>query len=396
MRRSVLLAVLASVGFSLAGCGAEEESARGERATGALERLPAAPLGPRETALGVWTGHETLVMGGSDAPPCPPTADCVAPAEPPLRDGAAFDPARRVWRRIADAPVAFSDAVGAVVRDVVYVLAPGMSGRPGAPPAFLAYRPAEDRWERLPFPPGEAYRALTAAGARVVAHSTSDEYGAEPDLVFDPRTGRWSELPDDPLPPSFDRSMAWAGGLLVLFGKEIVSNPGSEEPALALAAALDLETGRWRRLPDSETLDAYAGQVRWFEVGGRLINPAPGYLDGGEVNGWDRPYPHGGVLDPRTGEWSDLPARPEAALDDTAYGAGLVAGEAAHYYDYRGFVLDAEANDWIRIPALPESDDVSGRTVAPAGRSLLVFGGTRWRRDTTRAELLDDAHLWTP
>lgn len=88
------------------------------------------------------------------------------------------------------------------------------------------------------------------------------------DFVFDPATASWGELPPDPLSPSFDRSMAWSGRELLLFDHELVPNPGSEEPSLTRAAALDIESS-WRRLPDSEIL----ATEPWAVVNGRLVNP---------------------------------------------------------------------------------------------------------------------------
>jgi len=98
LSRAVLLMVVAL----LAGCG---DSETGGKAGGAWERLPDPPLSVREAATAVAVGSEALFLGGSDAPPCPPNASCVASGEPALRDGAAFDPAAGTWERIASAPV---------------------------------------------------------------------------------------------------------------------------------------------------------------------------------------------------------------------------------------------------------------------------------------------------
>jgi hypothetical protein len=382
--------------LALGACGGGDRAA--SDASGTWERLPDPPLSPRENALGLWTGEETLVLGGSDADPCPPTADCEAPSEPPLRDGAAVDPTRGSWRPIADAPVGFSGAEGALIGETAYIWTNGEVGRPGAPHAFLSYRIRDDRWEELPAPPREPYRSIVAAGTRVVAFTTTDEYGGGPDLVFDPATATWSELPDDPLPRSFDRTMAWTGSELVLFGKEIVPQPGAHGPSLALAAALDLDSGEWRRLSDSESRDQYVTNVRWFAVDGRLINPAPGASDGGD-NGWGRTYADGGVLDPQSGQWVELPEAP-AGFDEASfgqYGSGILAGPESHYFAPYGWVLDAAAWEWMEIPRFDDRDTVvSGRTVTNAAEEMLVFGGTRYRSDSLHGELLNEAWSWSP
>src|SRR5829696_1802493 len=263
VRAQLLVLVVAA----LAACG-EAGSEPDGRASGSWERLPEPPLSPRESALALSLDGEALMIGGSDADPCPPSAGCVAPTDPPLRDGAAFDPGRRTWTPIARAPVGFSFAEGVLVGGAAYILADGEPQRPDAPPAFLRYRRAEDDWTRLPFPTGDARRSIVATDEDVVAFAESDEGGAIADLVFDPATREWARLPADPLPRSFGRAMAWSGRELVLFANELVPQPGAREPSLVLAAALDLGSRTWRRLPDSEML---GGGARWFALDGRLI-----------------------------------------------------------------------------------------------------------------------------
>jgi hypothetical protein len=391
-RHGVLVTVAAAWSALLvAGCGAGESAApQSGRESGEWKPLSAAPLSPREGALGLWTGREVLLIGGSDARPCPPSASCVAPDVPPLADGAAFDPQTGRWRRIADAPVPFEWAEGVVIGATAYLRIPGSRGRPHADSAFLGYRIDENRWEKLA-PPSEGDRgyAILAAGDRVVAHTGSDEAGEHPDLVFDPHTNTWSELPPDPLSPSFDRSMAWSGRELILFDHELVPNPGSEKPALTRAAALDLETGSWRRLPDSEML----ASGPWASAGGRLINPTLGGSDGGEVGNWGRTYPYGGILDPMSGEWSRLPNPPEG---ESAFGSGVVSEAGGQYFGYRGWLLEAATGTWIEIAPLDTTALVTGRTVVAAGADLLVFGGARWKSDGWNATLLKDGWIWSP
>jgi hypothetical protein len=198
------------------------------------ERLPAPPLEPRENATGIWTGTEALIVGGSAGPPCPPNAECVAPPKR-LRDGAAFDPATRSWRRIRRAPVAFDFAETAVVGGTAYLRVRART--------LLAYR--RDRWRRLPKLPFREAQLL-AAGDRLVAYRGGS---AGAPRVYDPQARSWSKLPPAPL-RSYGRALAWDGQSLVL----IVPAPGSrlaERPPVARAAAYDFATGQWRRLPDA-------------------------------------------------------------------------------------------------------------------------------------------------
>jgi hypothetical protein len=383
--RVVTIVVLAA---ALAGCS-DAEPEPGQSSKGSWERLPAAPLSPREAVTALSVDGQAVFIGGSDADPCPPAADCAAPSVAPLRDGAAFDPGVRRWERIGRAPVGFTFAHSAVVDGAAYLLVPGEPGRPGAPAAFLRYERAEDRWTQLPLPPNARRRGLVATDELVIANAETDEGRRIPDMVFDPSNGEWTPLADDPLPRSFGRTMAWSGRELVLFAQELVPQPGSGEPSVLIAAAFDPARGTWRRLPDSEIL---GGGARWFAHDGRLILPALGGADGGEVGNWGRMYANGGILDVERDRWLELPDPPPG---EDEFAAGVVAGERGDFFGTAGWILDAVAGDWIPVPPLHGGNDMAtGTGVTAAGRDMLVFGGVRWN-DGEQIQLLDEAWIWS-
>ncbi|GLI02240.1 Kelch repeat-containing protein [Phytohabitans aurantiacus] len=362
-----LLAVLAAT-----ACGATDPSPGGGGAPGeGWRELAGSPLSPRHAALGLWTGTEALIVGGADDAICPPNADCAADPTP-LADGAALDPATGKWRRIADAPVPFSWGQGVVVGTSAYIL-------PSQGRQVLEYRIGEDRWTlvQVPFKPDSWYQLL-AAGGRLVAYSGSDETVESPDYVLDAATGAWRELPADPQGRSYDRTMAWTGRELVLFDKKLVPNPGQNEPSLTRAAALDLATGTWRLLPNSQILYT----APWLLSDGKLVNPTLGDADGGEVGNWGRAYPNGGILDPATGQWAALPERPGGGET-----SGARSATSAIFTGLRGSVLDTTTGTWEPLPTLPGGRR-SGATYVAAGRDFLVFGGG-WGED-----LRNDTWLW--
>jgi hypothetical protein len=392
----IQLAALAMTALVATACTAPAGST--PASTGSWRLLPPGPLSPREQAIAVGVGGRVLVVGGSDTRPCPPAADCALPEEPPLNDGAVFDVRTGQWQRIGPAPVPMTWADSAVVGSTVYLWSPG-SPRTGERQAFVSYNLDSGMWDALPVPPVADDRAcchITLAGDRIVAYSGTDEWGEVPDHIFDPSVRRWAKLPPDPLSPSFDRSMVSSGSDLVLLDHELVPQPGSDRPSLTRAAMLDLESGRWRRLPDSQML----GVGEFVAVGGRLVNPSLGWADGGQ-NEWGRRYPNGGILDPTTGRWSSLPEGP-GGRDE--WSAGVLASDAGHYVGDDGWLLDLDAGDWIDIPPRPaehaaeaDGEMVSGGVVASADRSLFVFGGVRWLGGKSlEGELLTDAWLWTP
>jgi hypothetical protein len=389
VHRAVGWGFVGGFALGLVACGSSEAPVVDESAAAPAAEwveLPTPPLRPRSHVVGVWTGREVFFVGG-DTSLCPPNADCDVPDDPPLADGAAFDPSTESWRTIAPAPVAFSSASTAVVGDDIYFLVAGSAGWRGAEPAFLRYSIGGDGWQELATPAGDlGWYQLVAADGVVVAYSSSDEGGGRPDLVFDPsRGGMWEELPEDPLAPGFDRTMVWSRPRLYLFDHELVPNPGSAEPTLTRAARLDPGTGEWERLPDSEIL----GTGPWFVEDQVMVNPDLGGADGGEVNDWGRRYPNGGVFNTGSAAWSDLPAAPTRA----AYSVGVLGSSSALIYGTNGWLLDLESGSWIELPELPEPGAEIQRPVVAAGADAVVFGGERWR-DGLDGELLGDAWIW--
>ena len=317
LHRTVL--VCAAVGMVVAGCGERTASEVGASPSPAEEvaqgwaALPASPLSPRTEAHAFWTGDQVLVIGGNDGQICPPNADCAMPAAPGLSDGAAYEPSSGEWTEIAPAPLPLGYISGAVLSDVLYVFIPGFEPAAGVRMAFLAYHVLDDRWEELNTPPvpGGTALALVAVGDKVVGYHPTQERGVIPDQLYDPASGDWTDLPADPLAPSFDRSAVWTGQELLMLGVEVVPQPNAVRPSLYRAAGLDLASGNWRRLPDSEVL---GWNPAWFWAADRVMNPSIGSADGGQINNWGRAFSFGGILDPASGAWSPFPIRRPARM----------------------------------------------------------------------------------
>ncbi|PZF79575.1 hypothetical protein [Jiangella anatolica] len=390
--------VAAGLALLTAGCG---ETAAGPEADGEPGWRPVAqsPLTPREAPLTVTVGEQILVIGGSDGPPCPPNADCVAPPEP-LRDGAAYDPAADAWTPIADAPapVGGGPETAAVVGDMVYVLTSGFGADGTMSSTFQAYDAAADAWIELTPPDDTGWRALTVAGDRVVAYVGSHESmdAAVPtaldplpaDLTYDAATDTWTALPADPLGPSYDRRLVGTPGGAVLLASDLVANPGVEPPVVD-AARFDLESGAWTELPSGDVLSGYGFRA----VGDVLVSALEGSADGGEVNNWGRDIPYGAVLDPATGAWSALPDRPERDPLDGFMVPGDVSDEQTIVSG--AWALDVPAQAWTRVPELPVDEHVQGQSVAFAGGVVFLWGGSAWGDDMSDGELLADGWVWT-
>lgn len=366
-----------------AGCGQaapdDEATGSGNRSEaepvvvepGAWTRLPDPPLSARERPVAASVGGEAVFVGGYSGPPCPPTADCAVPRDAYERDGAAYDPATRTWRRIADAP---RDVPGwspaAVLGDRLYV---------ATERSLLVWDSSEDSWQEVRRPAGSAQELVAAGGDQLLLTSGTDEQGPRPDHVLDTTTGDWTTLPVDPLKPSFDRVITSTPGGLVLTARPIAPDGGPADPAFVRAALLPPGDHTWRMLPGSDQL----GGWRWAWTGSHLVDPTLGGADGGRVNGYGRVIPYGGRLDPATGTWSRLPGAPEEGTGGwpvEALDGPVVAAD--------GWLYDDDAGSWTPLPR-PDGAPAEPGPGVWAGRVLVVLGGADW----SQADELDD---WRP
>lgn len=354
------------------------------------EPVATSPLTARSSAMAVWTGTEILVVGGEPRSTCPPGADCITLDYAPLADGAAYDPETDTWRTLTDAPLNMSgNARPVVVADLVYVLVLDASYRPGGGGGFLEYNISSDSWRQLPAP-GDGRFDIARFDDTVVAFRTSDEAAAAPDLVFDVDTETWQSLPDDPLPPSFDRTMVDVNGELLLFAKDLVANPGSEQPSLVRAAALDSATMTWTLRSDSKIL----GSESPVAAEGEVVFAKSGSADGGAVNNWGRSYPYGGIYNVDADQWRALPA---PADDDTFRIAGVLSEGGSLATPPAGHVLLTSEERWVETPFAPfDYEGVFNQAVVATDTSIFVFGGEQWDRSDAEGMLTNDAAIWTP
>ena len=342
------LGILSVVVLGLAGCGQDMPIDLAGR--GGWARLPDPPLSSRNEANIVGVGDDVIVFGGTDFL-CGPGSDCDFGDSVAYTDGAAFD------RSLND-----RSAGTAVLGDQVEASGP------------------------------------IGSELRTVLYRRTDEAGPAPDWVFDPAEQSWSELPDDPLGPSFGRSMVWNGETLFLFGKALVESPGGADgPSYTRAARY--EDGAWTALPTADTIGPAPALVDRH----RLIAPVLGCADGGKTNNYGRCIPFGAVFDTTANEWGELPNAPgKGRKDVSAYGGvsgtDLVAGSTS------GPFFDATTDEWFDLAPLdsetdPSSSDVENQTfvtrrAASVGDAIVVVGGAKFGPDG--GALLADAYMWTP
>ncbi|MEO6714997.1 MAG: hypothetical protein ABIM89_16440 [Mycobacteriales bacterium] len=412
-RRGVAwVGVVAVALLSLAACGASRPSTRpgqggvvGTTAVSPWQPMATSPLSPRDRPLAITVAGRVLFFGGRDTDPCPPNASCVAPTRPALRDVAAYDPATDRWTSLSPAPQPMGGSdnrtAAAVVGGTVYFLSSRQldspsSGLPTVSHSFFAYDVLADRWSMLRAPADSKnyFGGLAALGERVAAYVGSHEsYGASsspaqsplpPDMLFNPTSATWSDLPADPLRPSFDRQFHSTGTSLVLLGSRLVAQPGNQPPSTQAAILEPAPAGgfAWRELPVGDNLGVYG-----FHVAGYIfVNIGEDSANGGEVNNWGRRVYEASEFDVPTAKWSQLPRRPKSKLGhrtvDTTVGGVRYAALGNWLYDVLG-------RSWTRLPRPPDAAaevtpfGYEARTPAwvdgPRGGTLVIWGGVTWQ-----------------
>lgn len=354
---------------------------------GEWHEIAESPLSARAAATAAWTGEEVLVFGGHDRAcehsQCAPDSDDV------LRDGAAYDPARDSWRRIAPAPVPVSYADTALAGDTLYVRVPAPAGptvEPG-PTRWFAYDIPADSWAEIW--PGPESSSPVAVGGLLFADRWSRDGGA-PFAAYDEEHDRWTDLPDDGLGPDLTRTGLGDSESLYSVAYE---GDGAEDDTRAGLASYDPASETWTRLPDPPI-----GAVPRVVSGGRLIDPEGEYS---------------AAYDPVARAWTVSPGQPALALgagrNQNAFqqrlvGAAVVASP--------NLLLDSRTMTWTALPPhealggdAARHEAVGDVSAAWAGDRLFVWGGVqRWdgeahedRPDPVQpARLRETGWVWQP
>ncbi|MEU4550574.1 carboxypeptidase regulatory-like domain-containing protein [Micromonospora violae] len=278
-----------------------------------------------------------------------------------LREGWAFDPQARAWKRIADLPEPRTAAVGGFVDGKLYV-AGGLSPLGETVTTTYAYDPMTNTWSRRADLPKGTYNgaAVSLDGKLYVVAGCADGRCDPPSqrvYRYDPDVDRWVSLADYPEGVALQACGAIGDGLICAGGY--------------LPARRDATAGAYRYFPESNT---------WVPTTGL---PVSGYgMTAASVNGKLRIM--GGIygsatsaqvreLDPATGLWSRLPDLPHP---------GARGGAACGTFQVGG--LDSEGDLSASVYQLPgggsciRGTDVSWLSAnkteltIPAGRTVTV------------------------
>jgi N-acetylneuraminic acid mutarotase len=228
--------------------------------TNTWRRLPDLPLVSRTGSQAVWTGSEVVVWGGE-----PVGAGGWSVQAPEQDRGAAYDPATNRWRLTAAAPVSgVRSGTFAMVwtgRDVVVWggNATGAGGRPGTCPG-AAYDPVRDTWRRIAAGPAcrsgatavwSGTAMLLWGGTVMQQQGTAEPTYSQPrdGLAYHPATDRWSDLPTSPLAGRMGAAVALDGRWLFVWGGASLDERGANLTTRTDGALYDVDSHRWLALP---------------------------------------------------------------------------------------------------------------------------------------------------
>jgi Kelch motif len=182
-------------------------------ATNTWRKLPAAPLQPRASASGAWTGKELVVAGGGNFF-----------SHKTFRDAAAYNPSTGTWRKLPQMPRALTG--GPALWDGKEILFLSSSSARG-----LAYDPARNSWRLLPAMPLPRFGfAAVWTGHRVLVWgglAGSNPTWAPPahGEAYNPAANQWTALPASPLHGRGFPSAVWTGHQMIVWGGHIPQAP---------------------------------------------------------------------------------------------------------------------------------------------------------------------------
>lgn len=195
--------------------GGAEASPRGAAYDAELDRwdaLPPSPLANRQWHSAVWTGTEMVVWGGTDLVGLSGVDE--------EREGAAYDPASRSWRRLAVPPIAGRYRHLAVWTGREMIVWGGTPGRVDG----AAYDPATDTWRFIASSPvaGRHWATALWTGDRMFIWGGYDYAAGEANFgdgaTYDPETDSWQVLARSVLAPRCSQAAVWTGNEVLLWG----------------------------------------------------------------------------------------------------------------------------------------------------------------------------------
>jgi hypothetical protein len=250
------------------------------RVSGSATLIDPGPLAARTGHSVVWTGSEVVVWGG--------WGDEMGKRR--YGDGAAYDPASKRWRRIADAALTPRRNHVAVWTGSEMLIVGGEGQADGA-----AYDPARDTWRQLPAAPFAVGSTEAAGEAHAVFQNSLYiwDFAHERLAVYAFASGRWSVTEAPALGALTTGALRTVGDRLVALGTRaatLVAARSLDEPAgwstmasasFAHGGALPDVDANWSAVAGDHVLAwslRSADDVYSLNVGAGTWGPAPPHL----------------------------------------------------------------------------------------------------------------------
>jgi N-acetylneuraminic acid mutarotase len=175
-----------------------------------------------------------------------------------------FDPATGTWTRGAAPPVEMHHFQAERYGEQIYVMGAMTGTYPDERPLehIYIYDTSTDQWKKGDPIPEERRRGscgvVSYRGDLYMICGTQDRYrGLATAWVdrYDPRTGRWKKLHDAPRTRDYFHAGMINGKIYAAGGRNTsLLNGGTGEQAIAEVDVYDIESGRWKTLPESRNL----------------------------------------------------------------------------------------------------------------------------------------------
>jgi hypothetical protein len=341
-------------------------------------RLATAPISGRFAPAAVWTGRQMLVAGG----------DSRDPNRPPLRDGAAYDPATGRWQRIPDAPPAARGLGSAAVWTGNKLLV-WAGNAPDGPAVGATYEPATRSWHMIaasPLGPRESYTTIwTGTEMLVFGGSSGDAIATPTAAAYNPASDRWRLLPTAPIAARVAHAAAWTGHEMLIWGGYTVQN--GKTVRFGDGAAYNPRSNTWR--PIAKRTPGLAQAAGW--TGSRMLV----WTDNRTATGGTI----GALYDPVRDRWT--PTTPGPALTDFLSrplwtGSELLVwdrGSTSGQVPNRGIAYNPARDAWRILPRAPLGTRNGlgrfGAAVVWTGKQALIWSG--WTTGARDAPFTDGA-----
>jgi hypothetical protein len=321
--------------------------------------LPADPRGAPFAPFVVWTGHEAITVGGSDA------------RKAPVAGASAYDPATRSWRTLADPPNGWERVNALVAWTGAKMLIIGGQTPDGAQSmhSAIAYSPVADEWT-IASPPCGSLNNRTPSdwtGTELLAWpaDTGCASSSSTPVAYNPTTNTWRELARPPIVSRDQSASVWTGTEWIVWG-------GSTSKAeLGDGAAYNPSTNSWRVLATSPLSPR---RVRAVWTGTEMLIAAGSSGGDRQTGNGELALADGAAYNPTTDTWRPI----ASGLAHPGFTPLWTGSEMIMFAKRGAAVYDAASDQWSDN-CCNETDATgsqSGDTPVWTGSVMLLIGTT--------------------